>query len=569
MAACLLPNAKFRAFRRQRPALPAIGAALVLLVGAAWAVTAPLRRSTPRETIAGFLAAASDGDFRLAAQHFDLGGLAPEARATEGPRLARRLYLVLLRRAPIDPETVSNDPLGSQPAGAEPRAERLATLDVHRREVPVVLDLRSDAAGDRLWLVSRDTVGQIDALYRAHGYGTIGDVLPSPFFSTSFLGLQLWQWVALAAALLFGYGLARLAAMAVLAVLGAIARRTAARWDDVLVKAVDGPLAVVLWGLALTVTSAWVGLPADTAAVARVSWRLLTLLGFGWLLFRAWDVFTDQLRRRTDNRNRVTLGYVPIISRAGKFVVSVFILLLALDVVGINVVAMLAGIGLGGVAIAFAAQKTIENIFGAITIASDRPFMVGDSVTAGDVTGTVEAIGLRSTRIRTLDRTLVTIPNGLLAAGAITNFTQRDRFLFNPTIGVRYETSADQVTWIIDEVRKALLAHPKVFQEGHRVRFTGFGASSLTIEVLAWIVASEYQEFTAVVEELNFAIARVVERAGTSFAFPSQTLYLGRDGARDPQRADEVAREVADRRERGELAVPEPPIGLAEKLRKG
>ena len=579
-------NVPARAQRFRRRSLGAV-AALVVLAGALpgpaaaqapfaratvnaglAAPAAPLAHATPRETIAGFLAAGSDGDFRLAARYLDLGAMSPEAQGTDGPRLARRLFLVLTRRSLIDPESVSNEPMGSVEPNIEPSEERLAALDVRGREVPIALDLHGEPGGGRVWLVSRATVSTINALYRAHGYGSIGDWLPSLFFSVSFAGLQLWQWVALAIALLFGYGLARLIAHLLIAVLGTVARRTAATWDDALVTAMDGPLAVVLWGLALTVTSSWVGLPPNAAGLARVAWRLLSLFGFGWILFRVWDGFTDKMRQRTDERNRVTLGYIPIISRAGKFVISVFIVLAALDVIGINVVAMLAGIGLGGVAIAFAAQKTIENVFGAVTIAGDRPFMVGDYVTGGGVTGTIEEIRLRSTRVRTLDRTLVTIPNGLLAAGTIVNFTQRDRFLFNPTLGVRYDTTADQMTWIIDEIRKTLLAHPKVFQESQSVRFSGFGASALTIDVLAWIVARGFSESTAVAEELNFAIAGIVERSGTSFALPSQTLYLGRDGTPDRERADVVAREVAERRERGELAVPEPPQGLAEKQRK-
>jgi MscS family membrane protein len=579
-----LPASDLARARRKRPAPAAAALAAVLVAVSAAAVTTPtptpragvngnvappLARSTPRETVAGFLAAGSDGEFGLAAQYLDLSGVPAESRAAEGPRLARRLFLVILRRVPIEVENVSNEPLGSAEAGVEPRVEQLAALELRRREVGISLELRAAADGSRAWVFSRDTVKLVDALYRAHGYGLIGDKLPSLFFSLSFLGLQLWQWAALAVALLFGYGIARLVAHFLLVVAGFVARRTAVTWDDAVIKALDGPLAVVLWGLALTVTSSWVGLPAGATGFGRQAWRLLTLYGIGWILFRAWDAFADRIRRSTEERNRVMVGYLPILTRAGKIFISMLVLLAALDILGINVVAMLAGIGIGGIAIAFAAQKTIENIFGAATIAGDRPFTVGDYVTAGGVTGTVEEIGLRSTRLRTLDRTLVTVPNGVLAAGSIVNFAQRDRFLFNPTIGVRYETTADQLAWIIDEIRKALLTHPEVSQESHRVRFSGFGASSLTIEILAWIVAADFHESTAVAEQLNFAIARIVEGAGTSFAFPSQTLYLGRDHRPDPQRADAVTHEVAERRERGELAVHEPPPGLAEKLRKG
>ena len=575
------PARRFR--RRALAAAPALYIALAAAFGASSAAAqtppqaavnaglapapASITRATPREAVTGFLASSQEGAFEVAAHYLDLDTIAPARQHAEGARLARRLFLVLLHHGGIDPATVSNGPSGSAEAAAERLREQIALLTVRGREIPVILELRAANGAGGIWLISRTTTSTIDALYRSHGYGWIGDHLPSLFFSLSFLGIQLWQWTALVLALVLGYAAARLIGHAFLVLLGALSRRTRVTWDDALVRALDGPLAVVLWGILLTLAASWIGLPAGAAAVSRVAWRLLSLLGFAWLLFRLWDGVVERMRRRADQANQVTLGYMPIIARTGKFFVSLLVVLAALDVIGINVAAMLAGIGIGGIAVAFAAQKTIENIFGAVTIAGDRPFKVGDNVTASGVTGIVEEIGLRSTRLRTIDRMLVTVPNGLLAAGTIVNLTSRDRFLFNPKIGVRYETTADQLTWILDEIRKALILHPRVFQETHRARFVAFGASSLDIEITAWVLAASFHEYTAVAEELNFAIARIVERSGTSFAFPSQTLYLGRDSVPAPERAAEVAREVTARRESGDLAVPEPAPGLAERLR--
>ena len=524
-------------------------------------------RTTPRDALAGFLAAGDEGDFAAAALYLDLTGIPTSRQPSEGARLARRLYLVFLHLG-VDPESAASTPLGS------------AAVDGARQTETGVAFAGGGGLGGRgaargagaddawSWLVSRQTVAGIDALYRKNGYGWIGDRLPSPFFSLRFVGIQLWQWLSLVAALVFGYAIARGIARVFLILLAALARRTTVSWDDAVVQALDGPLAIVLWGLTLTTAATWARLPAGAASVSRLSWRLLTIVGIGWLLFRAWDVVVGRMRGRASQVNQVTLGYIPIIARTGQFFIVMVMALGALDVIGVNVVTMVAGLGIGGVAIAFAAQKTIENIFGAATIAGDRPFNVGDYITAAGSTGTVEEIGLRSTRIRTLDRMLVTIPNGLLAAGTIVNLTSRDRFLYNPKIGVRYETTADQLTFIVDEIRKALIRHPKVFQELHRVRFAGFGSSSLDLEVTAWVLAADFHEYTATAEMLNFTIARIVEAAGASFAFPSQTLYLGRDARPAPERVAEVAREVTARRQRGDLAVPEPPPGLAESLRE-
>ena len=148
--------------------------------------------------------------------------------------------------------------------------------------------------------------------------------------------------------------------------------------------------------------------------------------------------------------------------------------LLSLDVIGINVVGVLAGLGLGGLAIAFAAQKTLENVFGAIAIAGDRPFQVGDFVTIGTDQGTVEDVGLRSTRLRTQARTVVSIPNGVVVAGRVENFSARDRIVYNPTIGLVYDTRPEQLRAVLDGFREVLRAHPRVFQESFRVRFRAF-----------------------------------------------------------------------------------------------
>jgi MscS family membrane protein len=188
-------------------------------------------------------------------------------------------------------------------------------------------------------------------------------------------------------------------------------------------------------------------------------------------------------------------------------------------------------------------------------------------VSIDDITGTVEDVGLRSIRVRTVERTLVTIPNATVMAAKVVNFQARDRFLFFPTIGLTYETTADQLTYILDEIKKMLATDERIYPDAQRARFKEFGASSLNLEIFCWIQAPDYFAYTGVVEELNFRIMTIVEKAGASFAFPTQQLYLSRAGAPDPQKAVAAREEVQRRRADGTLAVPEPPPGLWERLR--
>jgi MscS family membrane protein len=239
--------------------------------------------------------------------------------------------------------------------------------------------------------------------------------------------------------------------------------------------------------------------------------------------------------------------------------------LAGLDSFGFDVTALLAGLGIGGLAVALALQKTLENLFGGATLIADRPVQVGDFCRFGDKVGTVEEIGLRSTRVRTLDRTVVTIPNADFSTMQLENFARRDRIWYHPTLGLRYETTPEQLRYVLVEIRKLFYSHPRVDPEPARVRFTGFGAYSLDLEVFAYVRVTDYGEYLEVAEDLNLRIMDVVTQAGTGFAFPSQTLYVRPDPPPDAAAAASAEAEVARWRERRELPLPGfPPERLRE-----
>jgi MscS family membrane protein len=524
-----------------------------------------VRRANPRETVVAFLTAAREGRFLNAAQYLNLTGIPPARQAAEGARLARRLMLVLLRTGGVNPAKISNDPMGAPEMGVAENQERVATLEAHGEPVEVLLSRQWSPDLGVVWTFAPATVKEINALYSAHGLGWLGDHLPAFFFSIEFAGVQLWQWLALLVIAVAAWGVARLLGHWLVLASRALAHRTRATWDDAIPRALDGPLGFLLWAATLALASPLIGLTPGVQSVTHVVWKLLAVVGVAWLMARVIDLLAAQVRT-SGARNALALSFIPVAQRVAKAVVFALLVLVALDVVGVKVVAVLAGLGLGGLAVAFAAQKTLENLFGAFAIAGDRPFKVGDFVLIGDVLGTVEDVGLRSTRVRTLQRTLVTIPNGSVTNGLITNFSVRDRMLYNPTIGVVYGTTAAQLTLITDEIRKLLLTHPAVWPDVTRCRFAAFGASSLDIEVFCWIDTSDYNRFTAISEELNFRIAEIVENAGSSFAFPSRSVYIAREGGINRERAAQASKEVADRRQRGELAVPEPSEELLDKL---
>jgi len=498
------------------------------------AIPDEVSRTTPRETVAGFLAACQEGRFDLAAFYMDLGGIPPERQQPEGRRLARRLMLTLQRTGWVDPEKLSDEPLGRPETGVPENEQLLAVVTVRHQPVELLLSHRADAELGHVWTISQETVAAIDRLYEARGYGWFGDRAPVAMFAIRFADLQLWQWLGLLVGLVASWFASRLLGRGLVRLAGWLSRRAAPVWHEAVIRPLDGPLAFLLASVILALLARWVGVTPDAWAVTRYTCKLLALAGVGWFLVRLVDATAARLRVAAQGRGGVGAGFVPMTVRVAKAVAVTMIGLAALDVVGINVVAGLGALGIGAAALAFAAQKTLENLFGTFSIASDRPFEIGDYVTIGQDSGTVEDVGFRSTRLRTLARTLVTLPNGSVASGRVENFSARERIMYNPVLRLSHATTAAQLREVVDGVAALLAAHPTVYQGEKRVRFAAFADGAFNVEVWCWVSTRDYVAYTAVVEELNFAILGVVERAGTSLALPGRTVVLA-GGERRPE----------------------------------
>ncbi len=196
-----------------------------------------------------------------------------------------------------------------------------------------------------------------------------------------------------------------------------------------------------------------------------------------------------------------------------------------LDTLGVDVTTGIAALGIGGLALALGAQKTIENLVGSVTVIADEPVRVGDFCKVGDVLGTVEDIGMRSTRIRTNERTVVTIPNGVFSSQQIENYSRRDRYLFAPTIGLTYDTDAALMRRVLDGIRQVLEEDDNVADEP-RVRFASFSAHSLDIEIFAYINTFDYGLSLGMREQVLLKIMDKIAELGASIAFPTQTVLL-------------------------------------------
>jgi MscS family membrane protein len=411
--------------------------------------------------------------------------------------------------------------------------------------------------GAHIWKFSSETVQKIPALHDEFGYGRLGEWLPPIFFESYFLEIQLWQWLGLLLLVFAAFLASWFVARGVVSLVRPAVARSATEIDDRILHATIGPLRVLSGTLIFYAVLPVLALSIPAQEFFGNVLKVGALLSATWLILRLIDVFADIVDANLVSRGDTgTSTLIPLGRKTVKTVVIALAVLASLDSFGFDVTALIAGLGVGGLAVALAAQKTIENLFGGATLIADRPVQVGDFCRFGDKLGTVEEIGMRSTRVRTLERTVVTIPNAEFSSLQLENFGKRDMMKFSPRLGLLYATTPDQLRYVLVEIRKMLYAHPKVSNEPARVRFIGFGDSSLDVDVFAYVLATDFSEYLGIAEDLNLRIMDIVAESGTGFAFPSSTTYLAKDEGTDPEKTRRAEETVHGWVESDELYLP-------------
>ncbi|MDJ0776873.1 MAG: mechanosensitive ion channel family protein [Gammaproteobacteria bacterium] len=289
-------------------------------------------------------------------------------------------------------------------------------------------------------------------------------------------------------------------------------------------------------------------------AAAWIFWHLV-------LLICEWIILSPKIPDESLDANVIRL-VARVIGFIGVLVIGTY----GASKLGFPVVGLMTGLGVGGLAVALAIKPTLENFIGGIMLYIDKPVRLGDFCSFGDKMGTVEHIGIRSTQIRALDRTMVSIPNSIFVDMEIINWAKCDRMLIRNMIGLRYETEPDQMRYVLTKLREMLHAHPKIDSGTVRVRFAGYGASSLDVDIRVYALTREWNEFYAIREDVFLRVNEIVEQSGTGFAFPSQTLYLRRDDGLDEELSDAAKQQLQSWRRSGEMPFPNLPASKIEQL---
>jgi MscS family membrane protein len=515
----------------------------------------PLDRTTPSSAVLGFLRAAQSGDYGIAAQYLQMNAA---RRQAEGEQLATQLKYVMDGTAFSGRVGNFTQPEGIPQEGVPFGRQRIGTMASGDVEVDLDVVRISDPVAGKIWLVSSDTLAKVPELYDQVEARQVEHKLPSVLVKHQFAGMPLWQWLALLLSLPVAAAISWL-----VLVLLEIPLRWWARWrghsDIANWRSVSAPA----WLLAGTLVHQFFVRYLGIALLPRHYYfqaaSIALIIGFAWIAWRGLRWFLLRVRTRALSHGHAGTGSLMLLGeRIIKAIIVITGALAVLTTLGFNMTTALAGLGIGGLAIGFGAQQTIANLFGGVSVLGDEVIRVGDTCRFGDRTGTVEDIGLRSTRVRTDERTLLAIPNGTVATINVENLSRRDKILFKTTLGFRPETKADHLRYVLSEIRRMLYSHPKIETKSVRVRLIDIAAAgSLSVEVFSYVLTVDYNDFAAVREDLLLRIMDLVEDAGASVALPSQTLYIRRDSGLEKDKAESAAKKITDLRDNKKLPFPD------------
>jgi len=482
----------------------------------------PLGRETPRSMVSNLIEALGRQDFERAAEYFEV----PTGRQRQTPAEQARAFQTLLDNGgSIAPFAgLSNDASGKTDDELPIEQESVGHIRIDDQKLPILLNRSQD--GDRqVWRVSRDTMTQIAAAAKRN------PVAPEPVKENEVVvaGAPLKDWGLLLglAVMTFG-GLWMLSALAV-AGMRKLVPDPAASGAYRFCEAALPPLSLLI---AVFVFYNW----AETLPVSIVARQTLlrytgivTVIAVVWFGLRLVDAIAElAIARMQRSGRRQIVSVITLLRRGVKILLLIFSGIGILDTFGIDVTTGIAALGIGGIALALGAQKTVENLVGSVTVIADRPLQVGDFIKVGDVVGTVEDVGIRSTRIRTGERTVVTIPNGDLSARQIENFAPRDRFLFNPTIAIAPDTSSAKLKEAIAIVQ-GVIAGEKNMAEGGRARLGSINDRAFNIDVFSYIDVKEFDTQVIIRENLYLTIYERLEKAGVKLAFQTRTVLFSKE----------------------------------------
>jgi MscS family membrane protein len=479
-------------------------------------------RSTPRSSLLGLALAVQERDFDHAVNYLDLRNLPFSVEEElDGKELVRKLAIVAKRVMSVDLEDMSTHPDGHKDDGLPSYRDRITTLKTKNGPVDILMQRIPRGDGEFIWKISNATVAQIPALDAEFGYGVIGNKLSQTFPHYIVFGFEVWQLVMLAGLLIAAFVVGYVTTFFVVKILQRNQRFNQQR----LQKFIVGPLRFLI--MVLMFRSTFDMIAPSLTARAVFETQTFLIIAVYWITLGIVDLVMSRLADRMRKNGQQDAAVLLRPAATGlKLTVLVIAVITWMDNLGYEVTTILAGLGVGGIAVALAAQKSLENLIGSITIYASQPIHVGDFCKFGQTTGTVEEIGLRSTQLRTLARTVVHIPNAMFASGEIENLTQRDKILYRTRLRLSYEDTPAQVKQVLLKVRELIEQHEFIDETDSRIRFLEFGEYAQELELYVFIKTKIFAEYLEYREDINLKINDIVESVGVKLVIPARTSYI-------------------------------------------
>jgi MscS family membrane protein len=491
----------------------------------------PLGRDTPRGTLTGFMRAAQEGDNERAAEYLQLPRQESEI---DSERVVYDLKALLNHAYLGRLGSITNSPELTYDPQLESNHQRVGEFTVNGKELPLLVVRVSDGNSGHLWLISWATLSKTEDLANDARSHELEQHLPPILVRHSILSIPLWVWLAF----LLLIPIALLAGAAAVAVVGApawlLARFNHHAAQSEVWTNIRGPVLLFATAAAHAIGMRMITVPLLFREYYLKVQGTALLFAVAWLLWDFITVWTRRMRRRiTASEDRGRLSLTLLLHRMMKVATVTVAIFSILYLAGFNLSTALAGLGIGGIAVALAAQKTIENLFGGISILTDRVIRVGDLCRVGQTIGTVEDIGLRSTRIRTFERGLISVPNGSLSTANVENLSARDKMRVFCTFSLSYETSRAQLEAVLQRAGAMLRQHPKVEASSAWIRLANLSSSGIELEMQAYVLTRDYDDYSRVREEILLHVMDAVESCGIPLTSVAQTVRT----ATEPQAA--------------------------------
>ena len=465
-------------------------------------------RGQPRGAIAGYLLAMRAGDLSLATNFLDYRNISEKTLSVGKEELARQLYVVFQRTLWVDLSSISDQHLGDLRDGLPSYRELIGKVSVGEDNELNVLLQRVPREKDkvRIWKISNATVEKIPYLFETYSYSPLGEFLAKNLPAVDFFGVMLWQWlyflVMLVGAYLGSLLLTWLIVRAVKRVHPSLSKDTAAF--------IQGPLAFLI---AIIVARNIIDGSNVTLAVRAVMEGATTLIiAWCWVFFRFVDLLKVILAEKFIAQDKPLAVY--LLRPAGtvvKLIIVIVASLMWLENLGFNASTLLAGLGIGGLALALAAQKTVENIIGAITLYTSAPVKIGNFCRFGNSYGVVEEIGLRSTRIRTLERTVIYVANAKFIDMDIENFSEREKIAFRPKLMLTPDCKRENIDNFLQALKQHLLDADNIADEPLRVHFKAYTVMGLELDILAYVKTTDFDMYLNEINQLNLTILSLLK----------------------------------------------------------